>query len=601
MSISYPEHPLGTQANILLTSVFGPYAQDDEYGSREINPMELYHNQVTRVQGPFSLRMFHRSLGLMLLQENIDAPCTVLDFPTLERFVAELRSQPYDIVGISSIVHNLGKVRMMCELIRAHQPNATIVVGGHVASQPDLDRMIDVDHICRGDGVRWLRRFLGQDEDAPVKHPLVASGFGARALGLPIPDKHTAAVLIPSVGCPVGCDFCSTSALFGGKGKFINFYESGDDLFDAIARLEEKLKVRAFFVLDENFLLHRRRALRLLELMERHHKSWTFYVFSSARVLKSYTIEQLIGLGIAWAWLGLEGEGSQYGKLSGVDTQWLVRHLQSHGICVLGSTIIGLADHTPENIDQVVDWAVSHNTDFHQFMLYTPLPGTPLHEQHSREGRLLPDDLCDVADAHGQYRFNYRHEHIRDGKETGYLLGAFQQDFEVNGPSLARMIRTTLTGWKRYRNHPDLRIRDRFRDRVGSLAVVYAAAIWAMRKWYRRDHAMREKLDAILRDMHAEMGLITRTTAPLFGRWMYGAAKREARRLDNGWKYEPPAFYEKNAKALELEKNGKSRLSSSASARSACTPGQTGERQQSAVSHQQSGKAETRRRTRAKV
>ena len=54
-------HRLGFRAKVLLTSVFGPYAQDDEYGSRKMNPMELYHNQVTRVQGPFSLRMFHRS------------------------------------------------------------------------------------------------------------------------------------------------------------------------------------------------------------------------------------------------------------------------------------------------------------------------------------------------------------------------------------------------------------------------------------------------------------------------------------------------------------------------------------------------------------
>ena len=69
-----PVHPLGTRANILLSSVFGPYARDDEYGSRKINPMELYHNQVTREQGPFSLRMFHRSFGLMLLKENIDTP-----------------------------------------------------------------------------------------------------------------------------------------------------------------------------------------------------------------------------------------------------------------------------------------------------------------------------------------------------------------------------------------------------------------------------------------------------------------------------------------------------------------------------------------------
>src|SRR5436190_1724181 len=54
-------HPKGSGARILLSSVFGPYAQDDQYGSRKINPMELYHYQVTREQGPFSLRMFHRA------------------------------------------------------------------------------------------------------------------------------------------------------------------------------------------------------------------------------------------------------------------------------------------------------------------------------------------------------------------------------------------------------------------------------------------------------------------------------------------------------------------------------------------------------------
>ena len=54
--------------------------------------MELYHNQVTRAQGPFSLRMFHRSWGMMMIQQNISAPCTVLDFPTRERFEEELRA-----------------------------------------------------------------------------------------------------------------------------------------------------------------------------------------------------------------------------------------------------------------------------------------------------------------------------------------------------------------------------------------------------------------------------------------------------------------------------------------------------------------------------
>ena len=119
-------HPLGSRANVLLSSVFGPYAEDDEYGSRSMNPMELYHNQVTREQGPLSLRMFHRSWGLMLIQTNMNAPCTLLDFPTLDRFIEELQHNHYDVIGISSIPLNILKVGKMCELVRQYQPGAPI-------------------------------------------------------------------------------------------------------------------------------------------------------------------------------------------------------------------------------------------------------------------------------------------------------------------------------------------------------------------------------------------------------------------------------------------------------------------------------------------
>jgi hypothetical protein len=62
--------------------------------------MGLYHNQVTRAQGAFSLRMFHRSWGIMMIKANISAPCTVLAFRTREAFARELEAQPYDVVGI---------------------------------------------------------------------------------------------------------------------------------------------------------------------------------------------------------------------------------------------------------------------------------------------------------------------------------------------------------------------------------------------------------------------------------------------------------------------------------------------------------------------
>ena len=555
MMQTQPVHRLGTRARVLLSSVFGPYAQDDAYGSRKINPMELYQNQVTRTQGAFSLRMFHRSFGLMLLQANIDAPCTLLDFPSENRFIEELQNSSYDIVGISAIIPNIGKAKRMCDLIREHQPNATIVVGGHVVNKENIHEIMDADHIVKGDGVQWFRKFLGQDEAAPVRHPVVYSANGTRIMGVPLNEKtgDTAAILIPSVGCPVGCNFCSTSAMFGGKGKFLSFYETGDELFGVMQGIETKLKVRSFFILDENFLMHRKRALRLLELMEENRKSWSLYVFSSARVLKSYTIEQLVGLGVSWVWTGLEGEDSRYQKLRKVDTHSFVRHLQSHGICVLGSSIIGMENHTPENIDQIIDHAVSHNTDFHQFMLYTPIPGTQLHAQHKADGTLLPESELSVADAHGQYRFNYRHRHIRNGLEGQYLLNAFRRDFEVNGPSLARLIGTTLKGWQKYKNHPDKRIRNRFALKAKALRTTYAGAVWAMKKWSRGNEPIEAKMDTLLNRLYREFGWKTRLFAPMAGMYLYHNLKKEEIRLQNGWSYEPRAFYEKNAAALALE------------------------------------------------
>ena len=542
----YERHPKGTHARVLLTSVFGPYAQDDEYGSRAINPMELYHNQVTREQGPFSLRMFHRSWGIMMIQENIAAPSTLLDFPSLDQFTEEIRANEYDIVGISSIIPNVGKVRKMCSLIREMQPRCSIVVGGHVANIPGIEEMIEADHIVRGDGIAWFRRFIGQDESQPVAHPEIYSGFGARTMGIPLSHRpeHTAAVVIPSVGCPVGCNFCATSAMFGGKGRFVNFYETGRELFNVMARLEKNLGVRSYFIMDENFLLHRKRALELLALMREHNKAWSIDVFSSARTIESYSMDELVGLGLSWVWMGLEGEDSSYAKLRHTDTHDLIRRLQAHGIRVLGSSIIGLETHTPENMDRVIDYAVSHGTDFHQFMLYTPVPGTPLYAEHQKNGTLLPD--VDYADTHGQQGFNFRHPHISREQSGEFLRRAFNRDYEVNGPSVMRIARTLLQGYARHKNHPEERVRRRVRHESEVLPLGYAAALWAMERYFRNlNIPVAAKARQLRADLAGEFGLRSRLAGPAAGRVVHHLIRREERRLAGGWTYQPKTFVDK--------------------------------------------------------
>jgi hypothetical protein len=553
-----PLHPLGGSARVLLCSVFGPYARDDEYGSRVINPMELYHNQVTRLQGPFSLRMFHQSWGLMFIQANLDAPCTLLDFPTLDRFVEELCRVEYDVVGIGSITINVAKVRKMCELVRQHQPRATIVVGGHVANIPDLDRRIDADHIVHGEGVQWFREFLDEDTDRPFRHPHIPTRIGARTLGEPMPDspRDVTATLIPSVGCPMGCNFCATSWMFGGKGKSFTFFPKAADLFEIMEQLDTSIGAQSFFVMDENFLLDRRRALRILDLIEKHDKAWALYLFSSANAVRKYSPEELVRLGVSWIWMGLEGEDTRYDKLQGCDTLSLVRQLRDHGIRVLGSTIIGLEHHTPENIGEAIETAVGYDADFHQFMLYTALDGTPLHAELSEQGLLLDETDCPHSDTHGQYRFNYRHPHIRDGQETDYLLQAFQRDFDRNGPSMLRIVRTGLNGWLRYKDHPDPRVRRRLQREVKDQSPILAAAVTAARRYYRRDPVLRAKMSALLADLVREFGRKSRRYGAVGGRYLHEKICEEERRLAEGWTYEPPTFYDANDAALALPRSG---------------------------------------------
>src|SRR5204863_27701 len=191
----------------------------------------------------------------------------------------------------------------------------------------------------------WMRRFLGEDPAAPIRHPEIVSGLDARALGVKLPQTKgsVAATIIPSVGCPIGCNFCTTSAFFGGKGKFLNCYETGEEIEDAVA----------------------------------------------------------------------------------------------------------------------------HDTDFHQFMLYTPVPGTPLFAEMVREGRML--EGVDLADIHGQHAFNFQHAAISREDSKRFLDQAFRRDFERNGPSIYRICRTTLEGWRRYKNDPDMRVRARFAWEARSL------------------------------------------------------------------------------------------------------------------------------------
>ena len=178
----------------------------------------------------------------------------------------------------------------------AGAPRSQILVGGHVR-RSDIGRRIDADHIVRGEGVAWLRTFVGDDPNAPIRHPLIPSGFGMRVMGLRAPEgrRSRAATIVPSVGCPMGCGFCTTSAFFGGKGHYVNFYDTGAELFEVMCDAEKRLGAQSFFMMDENFLLYKRRALELLDCMRANGKPGRSTLPSSANAIRHTTARSRAG------------------------------------------------------------------------------------------------------------------------------------------------------------------------------------------------------------------------------------------------------------------------------------------------------------------
>jgi radical SAM superfamily enzyme YgiQ (UPF0313 family) len=426
---------------LLLTSVFGPYGVDDTYGRKE-NIMELYHNQVTKAQGVLSPRYHHRSFGLYFLAYNVESPVTVLDFPTLRQFVRLLQRERFDAVGISFILPNFVKAREMARLVRKHQPWAEIILGGHGAAIESLETLIDCDHIVRGEGIRWLRSYLGENPDRPILHPTLSSTERKRIAG--IPDSSVCGLLVPGVGCVNGCRFCATTHFFGKS--YQPFFRTGQELYQLASRISRELGSGDFFVMDENFLKDRQRALELLELMETNSTPFQFDIFSSAEAIEQFGVENMARLGIGFVWIGAESKRETYQKNSGRDLKQLIRNLRDHGISVLASGILFLEHHTPDNIQQDIDFMLELEPDLTQFMMFTALPTTTLYQQYKAKD--LIDFELPWEEWHGQHVLNFRHPAFTASQSTAILQDAFQQEYDRHSSSVYRIADTVLRGYR---------------------------------------------------------------------------------------------------------------------------------------------------------
>lgn len=439
---------------VLLSSVFKPFGVDDAYSRRE-SKIELYHNQLSKVQGSMSLRAFMYSFGLHLIANNIEVPATVLDFPTLDRFRKEVK-KGYDVVGIGSIMPNFQKVKKMVEETRELSPGSRIVLGGFCATAPNIEKVMDVDHVCVGEGISFMRELLGLSPEFEFKDPgeygLAREILGVPAFGVRYPH------IVVGLGCSYGCDFCCPSHFFGKR--HIRFYTSGRKLFEEMIRVEKKHGSNLIcFIGDDNFLLDLKRAEELRQCVVDSGRVFKLLVFGSADRAASLGPEKLAEMGVGNLWIGRESKFGGYRKNEGVDMKGLVAELRKYGIKTILSSILLLDQHTRENIVEDIDEHLDCRPAFSQFSHLAPGPGTPLYDRLKEEGRILSIIPYEEWHAFKQPWFVHPEFSLKQAEEVQEQ--AYQRDFHELGPSLMRYIEAEYEGWQNLKDssQPHLRAR----------------------------------------------------------------------------------------------------------------------------------------------
>jgi radical SAM superfamily enzyme YgiQ (UPF0313 family)/anti-anti-sigma regulatory factor len=478
---------------VLLTTVCGPFGVDTDDCTRHVMP-ELFHAQVTRAQGIFSLRSTYISYGLEYIAKNITTPATVLHYPTMKQFKRELK-KGYDYVGISFVIATFGKLQKMCRAVKEISPDSKIILGGYGTMLPECDQY--GDYVCREEGVGFMRRLLGEvHNDEPKKH--VVYPTKSKVVGFPV---LKGAVVLGGLGCPHGCEFCATSYFY--KKRHIPLLKTGADLHREIRRAQKVLGNSSLpiGIIEEDFLLQNERASEYLDCVKRDAENpIRISCFASAYSVAQWDPEDLVRMGLDTVWIGVESRQATYPKLKGLDIKAIFETLHSHGINTLASLIIGHDFHTVENVWEDLAYLVSLNPSLSQFLILTPACSTPLFERLRREGRLL-----DVPHTHWDgFHLTYDHPHISTHKMEQLILEVYDEEYRRLGPSVIRYVEKQLTGYLRFSNATDPLLRRRAEQyRQGCLE---ALPIFPIAARYAPTEEIAQRIRAIQRSIVCEIG-----------------------------------------------------------------------------------------------
>jgi haloalkane dehalogenase len=452
---------------VLLTGVIGPH---------ENIHFDLAGDRLTRDQDIFTLRSHFHYVALHFLAQNIDAPCVVLEHPDVEDLEEEL-AKGYDYVGINFTLVNVVKMLQMCDTVRRVSPATKIVLGGYGTScfttifRGREDALKVADYVCHGEGVSFLRKLLDEPVDAPIQQ-IVGPRNSATLPWLQPYAPGAGGFVVSGLGCPNLCEFCCTSAYYGGE--FIELAKA-ENLFEGMKRIwrcqpESRASVGIF---DENLYKDKEKVAALGKLIREDEEfgmgQISYFSFGTIEDLSRYdVVEDLVMNGVGSIWIGVESLFTSLRKRQGRDVREVFDELHANGIETIGSWIGGWDFHDQKNIQEDLEFFISLQPTRSQLFPLHPPPGTSIYERLVSEGR-LPEIGADPSlsrqyygrTSGAQFGFPDWKKNFTEEEIAAIVDSGNGRLYEHAGPSVMRSLRVQLNGYESCKNSPHAVLRER--------------------------------------------------------------------------------------------------------------------------------------------
>lgn len=446
---------------VLLTNAYGPY--DLEWGE---NQLDILESRLQRGQGPFTMKSLAHCHALYLIAENINAKTTVLEHPHIEDYEEELR-KGYDYVGMQVISVNLHKIAHMMKLAREIAPQTKIVIGGYgitgLYDPPPGETggeaeyiLKEADYLCKEEGAQFMRKILG---DEPIDRPILQKYLPRGAAFFPgyeeMADRSMGTALV-ALGCPNGCEFCCTSAMFKKEKIYVT---TPQETFDIIKHNCRRNGGRATStsLMDEDLLLNHDYVTELGRLIQEDKEyglsKLSYFCFGDLRSITEYSMEELLECGLDSIWVGVESSLDEVitsehkiEKRACDDVKSTFNAMEQYGIGITASMVLGWDFHTPENIEGDIDFFVGLGPSSYQMTFLTACPGTDLYTRMKKNGRISPTmKFRDIQQCNDS---TFIPKNFKEGELREYFELAHKKLYETNGPGLFRSFELNLNGYE---------------------------------------------------------------------------------------------------------------------------------------------------------